>query len=45
LDFFLAFAGGHAAVAEREFDVFVYGQLPNQIEGLENEANFAIADA
>ncbi len=45
LDFFLALGGGHAAIGERKFDVFVDGEIADEVEGLENEPDFAIANA
>jgi hypothetical protein len=45
LDFFLALGGGHAAIGEREFDVFVDGEIADEIEGLKDETDFPIANA
>jgi len=45
LDFFLALGRGHAAIREGEFDVFVDGEIADEIESLEDEADFAIANA
>ena len=45
LDFFLAFGGGHAAIGEGKFDVFVDGEIADEVEGLEDETDFAIANA
>ena len=36
---------GHAAIGERQLDVFEDGEVANQIERLENEADLAIANA
>jgi hypothetical protein len=41
----LALGGGHAAVGEGELDVFVDGEVADEVEGLENEADLAVADA
>ena len=40
-----AFARAHAAIGQRQLDVFVNGQVADEIEALENEADFAIANA
>jgi len=45
LDFFLALGRGHAAIGEGEFDVFVDGKIADEIESLEDESDFAIANA
>ncbi len=45
LHFLLALAGARAAIGKREFDVFVNGQVADQVEGLKDEANLAIANA
>ncbi len=41
----LAFGGRHAAIGQREFHVFVNGEVADQVEGLKDEADLAIADA
>src|SRR5579863_6604405 len=41
----LALGGGHAAVGERQLDVFKDCEVSNQIERLENEADLAVANA
>src|SRR5581483_1987531 len=40
-----ALGAGHAAVGERQFDVFVDGEIADQIERLENKADLTVADA
>ena len=40
-----AFARGHPAIGQRQLDVLVNGQVADEIEALENEADLAIADA
>ena len=40
-----AFRPAHAAIGEREFDVFEDRQVADEIEALEDEADLAIADA
>ena len=45
LGFLLALGGTHAAIGKWKFDVFVDCQISDQIEGLKDEADFAIADA
>jgi hypothetical protein len=45
LHLFLTLGGGHAAISEGEFDVLVDGEIADEVEGLEDEADFAIADA
>src|SRR6266852_2019097 len=45
LHFLLALAGAGAAIGERQLYVFVNGEVADQVEGLENEANLAIANA
>ena len=37
--------GGHAAVGKRELDVLVNRKVADEIEGLENETDLAVADA
>src|SRR5690606_35967056 len=44
-DAFLALGGRHAAVGERQLDVLVNGEVADEIEGLENETDLAVADA
>ena len=44
MNFFLALGRGHAAIGEWEFDVFVDGEIADEIESLKDEADFAIAD-
>src|SRR5690348_13513264 len=39
-----AFLGAHAAVSERQLDVFKYGEVADEIERLKDEADFAIAN-
>src|SRR5712691_4018078 len=41
----LTLNAGHAPIGERQLDVLVHGQVADQIEGLKNEADLAIADA
>ena len=41
----LALGRRHSAVGERQFDVLIHREVADQVEGLENEADFAIADA
>jgi hypothetical protein len=41
----LPFDRRDAAIGQREFDVFSHREIANQIEGLENESNFAVAYA
>ena len=41
----LALRRRHAAIGERQLDVLVNGEIADQIESLEDEADFAIADA
>ena len=38
-------ARAHAAIGQRQFDVFVNGQVADEVEALENESDLAIADA
>ena len=45
LYFFLPFGGGHAAIGEGQFDVFINSEIADQVKGLEDEADFAVADA
>ena len=33
------------AIGKRQFDVFVHGEIADQVETLEDEADFLIADA
>ena len=40
-----ALARAHAAIGQRQLDVFKNGQIADQIEALENEPDLAIADA
>ena len=42
---FFSFGGGQAPVGEGEFDVFVDGEIADEVEGLKDEADFAVADA
>ena len=35
----------HAAVGQRQLDIFKNGQVADEIEALENESDFAIANA
>src|SRR5579862_7774774 len=42
----LAFAGRHSlAIGQRQFDVFVYGEVADQVETLKNKTDLLIADA
>ena len=41
----LALRCGHVAVGERQFDVLIHGQIADQVEGLEDEADLTVADA
>ncbi len=41
----LALAGGHAAVGEGQLDVLIDREVADEVEGLENEADLAVADA
>jgi hypothetical protein len=41
----LALRRGHAAVGERQLDVLVHRQVADEVEGLEDEADLAVADA
>src|SRR5271163_4236784 len=45
LDFLFALGGTCAAIGEWELDVFVDGEITDQVEGLKDEADFAVADA
>jgi len=45
LDRLFPFRGRRAAVGQRQLNVFVHGQVANQIEGLEDETNLAVAYA
>ena len=38
-------ADGHAAVGQRQLDVLVDGEVADQVERLEDEADLAVADA
>src|SRR6185295_967787 len=40
----LALGAGHSAVGERQLDVFVDGQIADQIKRLEDESDLAVAD-
>ena len=42
---FLTFRARRTAVGEGQLDVFVYGQVADQVERLEDEADLAVADA
>src|SRR6185437_5466844 len=44
-DALLALGGRHAAVGERKLDVLVDGQIADQVERLEDEADLPVADA
>ena len=44
LHLLLALGGARAAIGERQLNVFVNGEVADQIERLKNEADFAIAD-
>jgi hypothetical protein len=37
--------GGHAAIGERQLDVLVHGEIADQVERLEDEADLLVADA
>ena len=41
----LALAGGHTAVGERQLHILVNGEIADQIEGLKDETDLAVADA
>ncbi len=41
----LAFGRGHGAVGQRQLYVLIYVEIADQVERLEDEADFAIADA
>src|SRR5690349_17313133 len=41
----LAFGRAHAAIGQRQFDVFVNVEIADQVEALEYETDFAVADA
>jgi hypothetical protein len=43
-DALLAFGGAHAAIGERELDVLIHRQIADEVEGLKNETDLAIAD-
>ena len=45
MNLLLALRRAHAAIGERELDVFVDIQIADEVEGLENEADLAVADA
>src|SRR5712664_623379 len=45
LHFLLALAGAGSAIGERELDVFIHGEIADQVEGLKDEADLAIANA
>lgn len=40
-----AFRDWHAAIGEGQFDVLVDGEVADQVEALEDEADFAVSDA
>ena len=40
-----AFAGTHASISERQFDVLEHRQITDQIETLEDKSNLAVPDA
>src|SRR6266436_5303644 len=44
LHLLLAFGRARAAIGQRQLDVFVDGQVADQVERLKNEANFAVAN-
>ena len=41
----LPLCGPHAGINQRQLDVLVDGQIANQVEALEDESDFAVADA
>ena len=43
-DALLSFAGIHPAIGQRQLDVFIDRQIADQIEALEDESDFAIAN-
>src|SRR5713226_8962469 len=45
LHFLLALAGAGAAIGEWELHVFIHGEIADQVEGLKDEADLAIANA
>src|SRR5271168_2781493 len=45
LDLLLALGGARAAIGQRQLDVFVDGEVADEVERLEDEADLAIADA
>ena len=45
IDALLALRGLHAAVGERQLDVLIHGEIADQVEALEDEADLAVADA
>jgi hypothetical protein len=45
VDALAAFGGGHSAIGERQFDVFIDRQITDQVEALKDEADLAIANA
>src|SRR5271155_1152360 len=45
LDLLLALGGARAAIGQRQLDVFVDGEVADEVERLEDEADFAVADA
>ena len=45
MHFLLTFCGRHAAVGEGQFHIFVNIQIADEVKCLEDEADFAVADA
>src|SRR4029450_9318336 len=41
----LALAGGHSAISQRQLNVLKDTEIPDQVEALKNETDFAIANA
>ena len=41
----LAFCRAHAAIRQRQFDVLKDAEVANEVETLEDEADFAVTDA
>ncbi len=41
---FLAFAGAHAAISQRQFDVLINGQVADEVEALKDKSDLAVSD-
>jgi hypothetical protein len=42
---FLSISRAHAAIRQRQFNVFVNGEIADEVEALKDETDFAVADA